>query len=132
MSDTRKVIGTIPSWVVPGVLVNVSEKAIKACDVILVLANSKHSTLKATFDDDSNPSPPYKSAEGKSLTYLVLSAEYTNKSEVINKSYDFYAYLELVNSDGQVVVMGVRPVFEGGATGNRYGAETKDIFSRAE
>lgn len=132
MSDTRKVIGTIPSWVAPGVLVNVSEKAIKSADVILALANTKHSTLKATIDDDSNPSPPYNGAEGKSLTYLVLSAEYTDESEVINESQDLYAYLELVNSDGQVVIMGVRPVFEGGATGNRYGAQTKDIFSRAE
>jgi hypothetical protein len=117
---------------VPGVLVNVSEKALKDCDVILVLTNNKLSTLKATFDDDSNPSPPYNGREGKSLTYLVLSAEYTDESEVSNESYDLYAYLELVNSDGQVVVMGVRPVFEGGATGNRYGAETRDIFSRAE
>lgn len=132
MSD-RKVIGTIPSWVVPGVLVNVSEKAIKACDVILALANNKHSTLKATFDDDqSNTSPPYNGAEGKSLTYLVLSAEYVSKREMSNESYDLYAYLEVLNSDGQVMVMGVRPVFKGGTTGNRYGAETRNFFSRAE
>ena len=121
---------TLPEWVKPGVLVKVTEEALIDCDVILVLENKRHSKLKYSFDDDeSNPSPEYRSKENKSLVYFVMELE-VDLDAVESGSTDWYAFMRVLNSDGHIMVMGVRPKFREGTARSPFGAKNENMFSK--
>ena len=140
-SSKKSFVSTVPEWVKPGVVVELSEKAVVECDVILVLEKHQHSTLQASFEDERNPSPVYRSKENKSLAYLVLAVEAVENYEVdgenliladgeTNTVQPWFVFMRLLNSDGQIMVMGVRPIILEGSIKHPYGAQTKGIFNR--